>query len=201
MCIRDSFVYSTETDGSRILISAASGRVESINQQQWLQVNHGQRLLFDRPGQPGQVQVSEFASYRILIDQPALPAGVAQGLKSRPTWTLFTDPSPANQGELAWRIGLALAAFNFVLMALALSTSNPRANKSGNVLFLLFGFIFYYNLMTMGQRWIGTGEVSALAFMLALHGGVGAACALWLAKRHWGWELNWTRPWWRAAPA
>ena len=42
---------------------------------------------------------------------------------------------------------------------------------------------------------------AALAFMLALHGGVGAACALWLAKRHWGWELNWTRPWWRAAPA
>jgi len=198
---RNIFVYSTETDGSRSLISAASGRLESIKQQQWLQVNHGQRLLFDRPDQPGQVQVSEFASYRILLDQPALPVGVAQGLKSRPTWTLIAEPTPANQGELAWRLGLALAAFNFVLMALALATSNPRANKSGNVLFLLFGFIFYYNLMTMGQRWIGTGEVSALAFMLALHGGVGAACVLWLAKRHWGWELNWTRLGWRGARA
>jgi len=198
---RNIFVSSTDADGSRTVLSAGSGRIEWVGSQQWLHIHQGQRLLFDQPDQPGQVQVSEFAAYRVLIDAPALPMGTAQGLKSRPTWTLVAEPTPANQGELAWRLGLALAAVNFVLMALALATSNPRANKSGNVLLLLFGFIFYYNLMTMGQRWIGTGEISALAFVLALHGGTGLACALWLAKRHWGWELNAARLWRRGAPA
>jgi lipopolysaccharide export system permease protein len=30
-------------------------------------------------------------------------------------------------GELAWRIGLALAALNFVVIAVAASSVNPRA--------------------------------------------------------------------------
>ncbi len=39
-------------------------------------------------------------------------------------------PDPTYQAELGWRIGLALAAFNFVVLALALSSVNPRASRS-----------------------------------------------------------------------
>ncbi len=187
---RNVFISRTEPDGSQSIVSAASGRIEWQQGQQWLRIDNGQRLLFNRSLAPGEVQLSEFTSYRVLIDAQPVVLGAAQGLKSRPTWTLIAEPTAANQGELAWRLGLALAAFNFVLMALAVASSNPRANKSGNILFLLFGFIFYYNLMTMGQRWIGTGAVDALPFMLALHGSALALCVLWLAKRHWGWELR-----------
>jgi len=198
---RNVFISSNEPDGSQSIVSAASGRIEWQQGQQWLHIEHGQRLEFKRPQAPGEVQLSEFASYRVLIDERPVTVGVAHGLKSRPTWELLAQPNPAHQGELAWRLGLALAAVNFVLMALAVAASNPRAHKSGNILFLLFAFVAYYNLMTMGQRWIGTGAVDALPFMLALHGGVLALCTLWLAKRHWGWELRLARFFHRAAPA
>ena len=46
--------------------------------------------------------------------------------RRRSTLTLLREPTRANQGELAWRLGLALAALNFVLLALTVSSVNPR---------------------------------------------------------------------------
>ena len=76
------------------------------------------------------------------------------------------------------------SAFNFVLIAVAVTTGNPRAGRGGNLFFTLFSFVFYYNLLNLGQSWISSGLVGALPFMLALHGGVFALALLWLTKRH-----------------
>lgn len=37
------------------------------------------------------------------------------------------QPLPAYRAELGWRLGLALAALNFVLLGLAVASANPRA--------------------------------------------------------------------------
>jgi lipopolysaccharide export system permease protein len=90
---------------------------------------------------------------------------------------------------LSWRLGMALTAFNFVLLAVAVSTSNPRAGKSGNLMFLLFAFVVYYNLLNMGQSWVMSQKVHWLDMMVWMHGGVFALSSLWLAKRHFNWRL------------
>ena len=102
----------------------------------------------------------------------------------------MVDPSAPNRGELAWRLGLALAALNFVVIAVAVSSVNPRAGRSGNLVFALFAFVVYYNLLNLGQNWIAGGRTSFAGFMLALHGGVLLAGTLWLAKQHNGWTIR-----------
>ena len=63
--------------------------------------------------------------------------------KSRSTLTLVMEPTPLNLGELAWRLGLALAALNFVVLAITVSNVNPRVGRGGNLVFALFAFVVY----------------------------------------------------------
>jgi lipopolysaccharide export system permease protein len=93
-----------------------------------------------------------------------------------------------NRAELAWRIGLLFTAINMVLLALALSAVNPRVGRSYHLGLALFVFVAYYNLLTVGQNWIGAGRIGALPFMLLLHGGVMAVAMVWLGLRHMNWS-------------
>ena len=44
----------------------------------------------------------------------------------------------------------------------------------------LFAFIVYYNLMTLGQSWVGSGRMGLVPFMALLHGGtLEQACFCW----------------------
>ena len=77
-----------------------------------------------------------------------------------------------------------------VLLALALSAVNPRVGRSYHLGLALFVFIAYYNLLTVGQNWIGTGRIGALPFMVLLHGSVLGVALVWLGLRHinWSWR-------------
>jgi lipopolysaccharide export system permease protein len=108
-------------------------------------------------------------------------------VRARTTLALLREPNPVNRAELAWRIGLLFAGTNFVLLALALSSVNPRVGRSGNLVFALFAFILYFNLLNLGQSWVGTGHFGVGGFLLSLHGGALVLGLLWLAKRHFNW--------------
>jgi lipopolysaccharide export system permease protein len=184
---RNIFISSTETDGRETVTSARSGRIEWDGDRQLLMLNNGQRLE-SRPNDG--LRVSEFAEYGTQIGD-ALPAGsVGVELKARPSWELLMQPTQANLAELGWRIGLALTAFNFVLIALATTAGNPRAGRSGNLFFTLFAFVFYYNLLNIGQNWVARGVIELLPYMLGLHGGVLLLTLLWFYKRHTGVSLR-----------
>jgi lipopolysaccharide export system permease protein len=75
------------------------------------------------------------------------------------------------------------------LLALALSTSNPRVGRSYHTALALLVFVVYYNMINVGQSWIGSGRVSFIGFLLALHGGVFVLALLWIAARHF--NLSW----------
>lgn len=179
---RNIFISSQESDGRESITSARSGRIEWQDDQQMLKLNNGQRLETAADGR--QMKVSEFEEYATLVGGTAQLGAIGQGLKSRPTWQLVKEPTQANLGELGWRVGMALTAFNFVLVAVATTTGNPRAGRGGNLFFTLFAFVFYYNLLNLGQSWMASGLVGLWPFMLGLHGGVFVLALLWLLKRH-----------------
>ncbi|RJP65753.1 MAG: LPS export ABC transporter permease LptF [Comamonadaceae bacterium] len=179
---RNIFISSTENDGSETVTSARSGRIEWIKDQQVLMLNNGQRL--EAAADQSSLKVSEFEEYGTQIGSSAIGQRGTQALKARNSWTLIQDPSRANLGELGWRIGMALTALNFVLIALATTTGNPRAGRGGNLFFTLFAFVFYYNLLNLGQSWVASGLFSLAGYMLTLHGGVFVLTVLWLIKRH-----------------
>ena len=190
---RNIFVSSTEPDGRESIISARSGRIEWIGEQQYLLLSNGQRL---ETGADQRLQISEFEEYGTQVGGSALSTGAGDRLKSRSTWSLLQSPDPASLGELSWRLGMALTALNFVLIALATTAGNPRAGRGGNLFFTLFAFIVYFNLLNIGQGWVSSGQMGLATMMLSLHGGVFVLAALWLLKRHWnislrGWFTGW----------
>ena len=184
------FIAATEK-GKSSVTTAQSGRIETRESSQFLILENGQRLE-NTVGQTA-LKISEFEEYGTVTgDSGALGARPSES-KLLSTRDLIKAPTRANLGELAWRVGLALSALNFVILAVALSSVNPRGGRSGSTLFVLLAFVVYNNMLNLGQSWILLGLVSFGQFLLALHGGVLLIAVLWLAKRHYNWTLRLNR--------
>lgn len=184
---RNIFISTRERDRETVT-SARSGRVETINDDQFLLLSNGQRLEQSLKGDG--LRISEFEEHGTRVRDNSLMPGDESPAKTRSTVTLVRNPTPANRGELAWRLGLALAGLNFVLLAVTVSSVNPRVGRSGNLVFALFAFIVYYNLLNMGQGWISSGRTGLLGFLLLVHGGTFALASFWLAKQHNNWGVG-----------
>lgn len=178
---RNVFISSVEPDGSESVTSARAGRIEWLHGSQFLVLEQGQRL--DHYPDGG-LKISEFARYGIRIGDPEQARGGDLKLKSISSLSLWQRPNRARLAELGWRIGMALTALNFTLLGIAVAAGNPRAGRSGNLAFMLFAFIFYYNLLNVGQNWVSQGLVGFWPLMLVLHGGALALSVVWLLLRH-----------------
>ncbi|MEJ8809701.1 LPS export ABC transporter permease LptF [Variovorax ureilyticus] len=180
------FIQSIERN-LQIITSARRGHMEDIDGKRFLLLSNGQRL--ERSLNAEGTKISEFQTYGAKVGSSSGNSLDDAPVRTRTTLQLLREPTPLNLGELAWRMGMLLAGANFVLLALALSSVNPRVGRSGNYLFALFAFVLYYNLLNLGQNWVGSGKYSMGGFMLALHGGAFLLGLAWLAKRHYNWSL------------
>jgi len=110
------------------------------------------------------------------------------------TRALWIGATPPFLGELSWRVGLALSSINFALIGLAFSAVNPRIGRNGNLMFSLFTFIVYYNLVNLGASRIASSSADFWTFNLTLHGGAFLLASLLLLKRHWNWTPRFLVP-------
>lgn len=173
---------SSSDKGKSSVTSASSGRIEMVRGDRFLMLDRGQRL--ETPsGIAPDLKLVEFEAYGIKVTDGVLAAQEVVPPKSISTLDLLKTPSPLHLGELGWRLGLALAAGNLVLIALAVSSVNPRVGRSGNLVFALFSFVVYYNLINLGQSWIAAGRVSLPMYLLALHGSAFILALLGIAAR------------------
>jgi lipopolysaccharide export system permease protein len=179
---RNIFISSRER-GKETVTSARTGHVETSADGQFLVLSNGQQLEI----KAGELKISEFDEYGNRLAASELTSHDAPPPKTLSTLQLAMDPTRPNLGELAWRLGLAFAALNFVVMAITVSSVNPRAGRSGNLVFALFAFVVYFNLLNMSQGWVSTGRVGFAPMLIGLHGGVLLLAVLWLAKQHNGW--------------
>ncbi|MFI5446064.1 LPS export ABC transporter permease LptF [Polaromonas sp. UC242_47] len=179
------FIASTEK-GKNSVTTARSGRISTMGDAQMLLLEDGQRLESEIG--KSALKITEFQEYGSKAGDSAQVNGEQIPENSKSVRELVRNPTRGNQGELAWRVGMALAAINFVVIALALASVNPRAGRSGNLIFVLFTFVVYHNLLNLGQNWISVGAANFGSFVLALHGGALLLALVWLSKRH----LNWT---------
>jgi lipopolysaccharide export system permease protein len=180
---------ATNERGKETVTSARSGKIVDIGESQFLLLGNGQQLETPTTG-PRELRISEFEEYAARVGGNELAARDSVPPKTKSTLTLVMEPTPPNLGELGWRLGLALAALNFVVIAVIVSNVNPRAGRSGNLVFALFAFVIYYNLLNLGQSWVTSGRAGFGGFMLGLHGGVMLLAGLWLAKQHNNWRFR-----------
>ena len=159
--------------------SARNGHLDSADTQRILTLDHGQRNESDSTG--GRRSLASFDEYRVVVDERATTNTAVSLPRTMATVDLLRDPAARSQGELAWRLGLLLAAGNLLLIGVGLSANNPRRGSNWNLMFALLAFIAYFNLINLSQAWVGSGRFALGPTMAMLHGGVLliGACLLW----------------------
>jgi lipopolysaccharide export system permease protein len=184
---RSNIFISTVSNGKESVTTAREGRIESRDGSQYLLLNNGQRSEID--SKTGQIKVSEFEEYGNLIKSAKLTPFEGGPSKAMSSVALLANRTNGNMGELAWRLGLAFAAVNFIILGAAIANGNPRAGRGASFAFALLAFMFYYNLINLSQSWIASGQFRFTALILMMHGGIFIISALWLAKRHNNWSF------------
>jgi lipopolysaccharide export system permease protein len=181
------FIAATEK-GKSSITTARAGRIELRGDSQILVLENGQRLENDIG--KSALKISEFAEYGAQTGSQATTAPDISDAKLLSLPALLKPGSRANASELAWRLGLGLAAVNFVVLAVALASVSPRGGRSGNLVFVVLTFLVYNNLINLGQSWIFAGLISFGGLLVLLHGGVLVLAIAWLAKRNANWTLR-----------
>jgi len=166
---RNVFILSKSGD-SESVTSARSGHIDNTPDANFLVLDRGQRN--EQNLKTDEKTVARFESYRVQAGERALKNVDTLPTKARRTIELLRGPDPHAQGELTWRLGLALGATNLLLMAISLSASQPRRASNWNLLFALLTFVVYYNLINLSQAWVATGKLSMGTALATTHGSV-----------------------------
>jgi len=178
--VQNVFVSSVHQQKSGVSMSR-TGRTETApSGDRFLVMEQGRRY----EGAPGdeQYRVMEFERYAARIETKE---GAAPQLthKNLPTWALIMNPSDANLGELLWRIGVPISAIVLVLLAIPMSFVNPRAGRSVNLLFALFTYIVYSNLLSVSQAKVAQGRLDFGVGWWLVHAGMVVLLVVMFARR------------------
>ena len=189
---RNVFILTSRADVESVT-SARSGRVEMRGDDRFLMLTRGQRN--EQNQRTGDKTLARFEGYSAQIGERVISHMDDLPPKARRSIDLLREPLPRHQGELVWRLGLALGAANMVLLGIGLAASNPRRASNWNLLFALLSFVVYYNVINLSQAWVAGGKAGMGTTLVAAHGGAFliAMTLLWW-REHGNVRLDWRRP-------
>jgi len=165
---RNVFILSNVGDTESVT-SARTGHIELEGDDRFLVLDRGQRN--EQQLKTGDKSLSRFETYRVMAGDRVLSSVDELPAKARRSIELLRQPTPKNQGELAWRLGLLLGGANLMLLAIPLSASNPRRASNWNLMFALLAFVVYYNVINLSQAWVGAGKLGMGPALALFHGG------------------------------
>lgn len=177
---------ATNDAGKQTVTAAKTGQLETIGPDRFLVLRTGQRL--EKTADKPDLSISTFETLgtRVGADDPSARTYVPTNAIA--TMDLLAQPTPKHLAELSWRIGVTIAAFNFLLIGLAIAGANPRVGRTANLGVAFLAFVVYFNILEVGKSWIANNQISFAMFMLLLHGSAFLMGAGWLAKRHNNWS-------------
>lgn len=182
---------ATNEDGKETVTSARSGHIETLGQDKFLILQNGQRLEKSRG--KTDLTVSMFERYGVRVGADDVSARSYVPSSSLSTRELLLHLTDQNLAELSWRLGLVLAAFNFVVIGIAAAGTNPRVGRTANLGFAFLIFVAYFNFLLLGKSWVESGQVRFGPHLMAVHGGALFFSLLWLAKRNNNWVWHWRK--------
>jgi lipopolysaccharide export system permease protein len=178
--VQNVFVSSVHQQKSGVSMSR-TGRTETAESgDRFIVLEKGRRY----EGAPGddEYRVMEFERYAARIEtREGRPPEVSQ--KSMGTWALLKNPTPVNLGEVLFRVGVPVSAAVLVLLAIPMSFVNPRAGRSANLLFALFTYIVYNNLLSVSQARVAQGRMDFDIGLWLVHAAMIALLLFMFARR------------------
>ncbi len=166
--VRNVFIASNKRGRSGVTVSR-EGFIESAENGDRFAVLLNGRQYDGIPG-TGEYRVTEFERYAARIKAKEARAA-SQRPKTASTLELLESRDRELRAELMWRIGLPLVALNLSLLAIPLAFVNPRASRSVNLIFAVFAYMVYSNLLSIVQAWVAQGRVRFEVGWWVLHVG------------------------------
>lgn len=164
--VKNVFINSIQ-HGRVGVMAAANGHIEQApNGDRFIVLQQGHRYE-GAPGTP-EYRVMEFERYAIRVEAREA-RGMTESPRGLPLSRLLNEPSPVNQGELVWRIGVPVSATVLALLAIPLSFVNPRAGRANNLIFAVLTFMIYSNLISLSQAWVIRGKLPFEIGVWAVH--------------------------------
>lgn len=193
--------YTAEMDKDREKLTAVFAQIETDKGVSIVVANEGRQRLNvesgDREislyggwryeGQPGAptYDILRFDEFTTRVTPPQF---IYTGGKRKltPTADLWKSEDLQDRAELHWRIAAPLSVFLLTLLAVPLSHVGPRQGRYGKVVLGMIVYLFYSNLLGIGQSWIGKGKMPEALGLWWVHALVLIA-AIWLI----GARMNW----------
>lgn len=154
--VKNVFIVSKQHGKSGVVVSN-EGYIETAPNGDRFAVLLDGRRYEGVPGTP-EYRITEFERYSARIQTREQRAG-GPSPKTVPTTDLLQSSDNNLRAELLWRIGLPFVALNLALLAIPLSFVNPRASRSVNLIFAVFAYMLYSNLLGVVQAWVAQGRV------------------------------------------
>ncbi len=178
--VQNVFVSSVLQQRTGISMSRSGHTETAANGDRFIVLENGRR--YDSLAGEAEYRITEFDSYaaRIETKESAKPVPTH---KTLPTWGLIVDPSNVNLAELLWRIGVPISALVLVMLAIPMSFVNPRAGRSANLLFALFTYVVYSNLLSVSQARVAQGRLDFGFGWWIVHAGMIALLVFMFAQR------------------
>jgi lipopolysaccharide export system permease protein len=160
------FVQSTQNGKEGTMVAKEGYQETAPNGDRFLVLLNGTRY----EGIPGKAdfKMVEFKRYAMRIE----PVELRQETPDRKAYStlyLLQHPDSLNISELEWRVGLPLSAFILSLLAIPLSYVNPRAGRSLNLVTAMVIYMFYNNMISVTNSWVGRGKLSPAAGLWSIH--------------------------------
>lgn len=130
---------------------------------------YDQRLL--KP----QFRVVGFDSFRYRIENnkketaESIRDSVNAKLKARPFAYLMTDHDAKSNAQVMWRVSIPIAALILVLMAIPMSTVNPRGGRSLNLIIAGLIAMLYMNLINVSKGWIANEQIGFIVGLVGIN--------------------------------
>jgi lipopolysaccharide export system permease protein len=178
--VQNVFVTSVQNKRNGVMMSERGHTEYSAEGDKFLVLLSGRR--YEGTAGDADFRIMDFERYAVRIEsrEGAEPASTQ---KSTSTLSLLETPTSGNLGELLWRIGIPVSALVLALLAIPMSFVNPRAGRSANLLFALFTYIVYNNLLSVSQARVAQGRMDFALGSWLVHAGMIALLVVMFAQR------------------
>ena len=166
--VKNIFVQTTQHQKTGVTVASIGSREKVENGDNFLVLGQGRR--YESKPNSAEVSSTEFERYAVRVQtKEAAPEPYTR--QALTTIQLLEDSSNfGNSAELQWRLAIPISALILVLLAIPLSFVDPRAGRSLNLIFAIFIYIIYNNMLSIFQAWVTQGRLDAMFGLWPVHG-------------------------------
>lgn len=175
-------VFVTQSQGEKLtIVAAAGGHIrQDPNGDRFLVLEKGRRYDGDRASPA--FRLTEFELYGLRLDpKPDISPDDSARVKS--TLELIREGTPRGMGELLWRVSLPISAVMLGLLAVPMSSFNPRVGRSVNLIVALLIYVIYSNLISLSQAWVAQERIGFGVGVWVVHAGLAVVVAAMYWRR------------------